>query len=184
MEKELNFLGLMVLENRLKAETIPIIRELQAAAVRTIMVTGDNMLTALSVAYDCHMVQPQEHVILAQVVPDIGPDGASSKPQLRWTYTENAHKKVSEVCTTAHAVRIVLISAPCYAMLMHLDGFLQDSVSVEIDESEKFHFAITGKSWALLRQYYPHVIPKVGSFCHSWHHSLQLQCLYGFFFWL
>ena len=34
------FLGLLVLENRLKPETLPVIRTLKDADVRTIMVTG------------------------------------------------------------------------------------------------------------------------------------------------
>jgi len=34
------FLGLLVLENRLKPETLPVIRTLKDAAIRTVMVTG------------------------------------------------------------------------------------------------------------------------------------------------
>ena len=46
----LTFLGLLVMENKLKKETIPVIRNLNECRVRTIMATGDNVLTAISVA--------------------------------------------------------------------------------------------------------------------------------------
>lgn len=41
LEIELNFLGLLVMENRLKIETAPVIGQLQKAKIRTIMVTGN-----------------------------------------------------------------------------------------------------------------------------------------------
>ena len=49
-EKDLNFLGFLIMQNTLKSQTTPVIRELLAADIRTVMVTGDNLLTAISVA--------------------------------------------------------------------------------------------------------------------------------------
>ncbi len=49
-EKQLTFLGLLVMENKLKKETNGVILELNEAKIRTIMATGDNVLTAISVA--------------------------------------------------------------------------------------------------------------------------------------
>ncbi|KAK9884189.1 hypothetical protein WA026_005142 [Henosepilachna vigintioctopunctata] len=63
LEKDLTFLGLIVLENRLKPETTPCIEALNDANIRIVMVTGDNILTALSVARDCSIVKPGESVI-------------------------------------------------------------------------------------------------------------------------
>lgn len=40
MEKNLNFVGLIVMENKLKPETTPVINELREANIRCIMVTG------------------------------------------------------------------------------------------------------------------------------------------------
>jgi cation-transporting ATPase 13A3/4/5 len=40
MEKSLHFLGLVVMENRLKPQTTPVIRELKQASIRPVMVTG------------------------------------------------------------------------------------------------------------------------------------------------
>jgi len=49
-EKQLTFLGLLVMENKLKKETNGVIKELNDCKIRTIMATGDNVLTAISVA--------------------------------------------------------------------------------------------------------------------------------------
>jgi len=40
VESDLHFVGLIVFENKLKAETTPVIRELRDADIRTVMVTG------------------------------------------------------------------------------------------------------------------------------------------------
>jgi cation-transporting ATPase 13A3/4/5 len=49
-EANLHFLGLLVMENKLKPITSDIIKELNSCKIRTIMATGDNILTAISVA--------------------------------------------------------------------------------------------------------------------------------------
>jgi len=40
VESDLTFLGLLVMENKLKPETTPVIRQLTNAAIKTVMVTG------------------------------------------------------------------------------------------------------------------------------------------------
>lgn len=40
VESELAFLGLLIMENRLKNETRPVLQELSEARIRTVMVTG------------------------------------------------------------------------------------------------------------------------------------------------
>lgn len=64
IECDLTFLGFVILENRLKPDTIDIINSLMVANIRTIMVTGDNILTALSVAHDCDMIPSGQSIII------------------------------------------------------------------------------------------------------------------------
>ena len=47
VESELEFVGLIVFENKLKPETAPVIRELHEANIRNVMVTGTRRLTYL-----------------------------------------------------------------------------------------------------------------------------------------
>ncbi|CAL8095259.1 unnamed protein product [Calicophoron daubneyi] len=68
-EQKLQFLGLLIMENRLKPETTPVIESLREANIRPIMVTGDNMLTALSVARDCEIIDEMDKIVLVSAKP-------------------------------------------------------------------------------------------------------------------
>uniref|UniRef100_A0AAG5DJ16 Cation-transporting ATPase n=1 Tax=Anopheles atroparvus TaxID=41427 RepID=A0AAG5DJ16_ANOAO len=63
VESELKFLGFVILENRLKTDTEEVIESLNAANIRSVMVTGDNLLTAASVAHDCGMILPGQSLV-------------------------------------------------------------------------------------------------------------------------
>ncbi|NXB99206.1 AT132 ATPase, partial [Orthonyx spaldingii] len=69
VESGLNFLGLLVMKNVLKPESAPVIHLLRNANIRPVMVTGDNMLTAMNVARGCRMVEPREGVIFVTASP-------------------------------------------------------------------------------------------------------------------
>ncbi|VBB88437.1 Vacuolar protein with a possible role in sequestering heavy metals, putative [Yarrowia lipolytica] len=61
VESQLDFLGFIVFENKLKPTTAGVIRQLEnQAKIRTVMCTGDNVLTAISVARECEMVPSHE----------------------------------------------------------------------------------------------------------------------------
>ena len=60
-ESDLDFLGFIIFENKLKPGTISIIDELSNAGIRTIMCTGDNVLTAISVARECNLIDRTAH---------------------------------------------------------------------------------------------------------------------------
>ena len=67
MEKELNFMGLLVLENKLKPVTRGIIETLKSSNIHCIMIIGDNALTAISVARDASLVDANEKVYLLEL---------------------------------------------------------------------------------------------------------------------
>uniref|UniRef100_A0A4W6FKG6 Polyamine-transporting ATPase 13A3 n=1 Tax=Lates calcarifer TaxID=8187 RepID=A0A4W6FKG6_LATCA len=85
IETNMEFLGLIIMQNKIKQETAGVLCELRKANIRTLMVTGDNMLTAISVARDCGMVRAHEKVIIADAVPPKDFQSAS----ITWHYTEN-----------------------------------------------------------------------------------------------
>lgn len=66
IETDLIFDGFLILLNCLKPETTHVIEELHAAQLRTVMITGDNIMTALSVAKDCKMVKSHEEVYIVK----------------------------------------------------------------------------------------------------------------------
>ena len=67
MERELKFLGLLLMQNKLKPVTTSVIRELNAADIRSIMITGDNLLTAVNVAFQCEVILPQMEVFFISI---------------------------------------------------------------------------------------------------------------------
>uniref|UniRef100_A0A803VX10 ATPase cation transporting 13A2 n=1 Tax=Ficedula albicollis TaxID=59894 RepID=A0A803VX10_FICAL len=69
VESGLTFLGFLVMKNVLKPESAPVIQLLRSANIRPVMVTGDNMLTALNVARGCRMVEPRERVVFVTASP-------------------------------------------------------------------------------------------------------------------
>lgn len=58
VECNLEFLGLVILQNKIKPETAAVISELRDAGIRSVMVTGDNIYTACSVAHESGLVSP------------------------------------------------------------------------------------------------------------------------------
>lgn len=137
VECKLTFLGLVVLENQLKVETAPVIAALNDANIRTIMVTGDNMLTALSVARQCGMIKKCDRVILVTAVPT----GDENKlPQLQWTYaTEDAVKDKSPVSSST----------------------LLSQRTVDLECKHFIRVAITGKTWSVIKKHFSELLPKL-----------------------
>ncbi|XP_033641842.1 probable cation-transporting ATPase 13A3 isoform X2 [Asterias rubens] len=138
VECNLNFLGFLVLQNALKPETTPVIHELIAADIRTVMVTGDNMLTAISVARDCGMVAPMSKVIMVNATPPSGEGPAS----ISWNYDTTPERENSGKYTQS-------------------DSQLYNSNAVTYQGDDRFHFAVTGKSFAVVREHFPCLMPRI-----------------------
>ena len=65
-EQDMNFAGLLVMQNKLKPETTPTLSDLNQAKINSIMVTGDNPLTACHVAATCKLVQSDDNIFLSE----------------------------------------------------------------------------------------------------------------------
>ncbi|KAJ3291099.1 hypothetical protein HDU79_002679 [Rhizoclosmatium sp. JEL0117] len=62
VECDLHFLGFLVFDNKLKPVTQSVVSTLNAAKIRQVMCTGDNILTAISVARDCGIMERDARV--------------------------------------------------------------------------------------------------------------------------
>jgi cation-transporting P-type ATPase 13A2 len=67
-ESGLRFLGLIIFENKLKPGTAPAIQALRSAHLACRMITGDNPLTAVSVAQECNLLSQTAHVFMPTFV--------------------------------------------------------------------------------------------------------------------
>ncbi|XP_068185637.1 polyamine-transporting ATPase 13A2 isoform X2 [Antennarius striatus] len=86
VEKDMEFLGLLMMKNLVKPESAQAINILTLAGLRTIMVTGDNILTAVNVAKSCGMVGSDERVIFVNTTPYTAQD----TPTLMFNLEEDA----------------------------------------------------------------------------------------------
>ncbi|XP_054165291.1 polyamine-transporting ATPase 13A3-like isoform X2 [Oppia nitens] len=134
LEKNLQFLGLLIMGNMLKPETTPIIETLLSANIRTVMITGDNMLTALSVARECNMIQPYHKVVLLEPDSTGYLDNSDEMPTLVWKFANPVTKRRTSI------VNFKL---------------------VEGQDNDRLHVAITGRTFKILRDHYPDLLNKV-----------------------
>ncbi len=140
VESELRFLGLLVMRNMLKPETTPVIAELKEADVRCVMVTGDNLLTAVSVARDCRIIGRDDRV----VVVEADPDGT-----LRYVETEDAAQDEEDNQNNSNGA------------LPNGDVAISVEPRASAARSPAFHLAVSGKTWATLKHNRPDLLPSV-----------------------
>jgi cation-transporting ATPase 13A3/4/5 len=83
-EQDLDFLGFVVMENKIKEATNPTIKKLNECNIRTIMATGDSILTAIAVAKDCNILSKGFETIY---YGDI--EMKKEQPELIWKNSES-----------------------------------------------------------------------------------------------
>ncbi|XP_040501778.1 polyamine-transporting ATPase 13A2 isoform X3 [Ursus maritimus] len=133
VERELNLLGLLVLRNLLKPQTAAVIRALRRTRIRTVMVTGDNLQTAVTVAQGCGMVGPQEHLVIIHATPpERGQPASLELLPLESSAAVNGAKDPDQAA----------------------------SCPVEPDPRSR-HLALSGPTFGVLMKHFPKLLPKV-----------------------
>uniref|UniRef100_A0A8D2JHF6 Polyamine-transporting ATPase 13A3 n=1 Tax=Varanus komodoensis TaxID=61221 RepID=A0A8D2JHF6_VARKO len=141
IEGNMDFMGLIIMQNKLKQETPAVLEDLHQANIRTVMVTGDNLLTAISVARDCGMILPEDKLIIAEALPPR--DGQTAR--ISWHYADALTRSTG--CSPAISPEVIPIK------LAH--------ESLENLQVTKFHFAMSGKSFAVIQEHFQDLIPKL-----------------------
>lgn len=208
IECSLIFLGFVILENRLKPDTSSIINSLMDANVRTIMVTGDNILTALSVARDCNMLTNVQNVIIVSAKPrlyknneweliynltgmsnsgdirpkqqqqqqngiilntpdDIG-NGNTNDYQLLTTNSNSiASLETIDTCTQSTQITQRDIELGNVLKNKHFDAIFLNNNADDTPKrpmpdlfNNNYRFAMVGKTWSIIRDHYPDLLPK------------------------
>ncbi|ODV78077.1 putative cation-transporting ATPase [Suhomyces tanzawaensis NRRL Y-17324] len=90
-ESGLTFTGFIIFENKLKPSTTGTLQELNKAQIRTIMCTGDNILTAISVGKECELIDPSVEGIY---LPNFVEDETSGETKLEWQELNNPLRKL------------------------------------------------------------------------------------------
>ncbi|CAM4596731.1 unnamed protein product [Lepidochelys olivacea] len=136
VESDLTFLGLLIMENRLKAATKPVLEELSAARIRSVMVTGDNIQTAVTVAKNAGMISQTSQVILVEANELSGSPSASITWKLLEESKPNGYR--------------------------NLETYIQvgGRFCSEVGRSS-YHFAMSGKSYQVITQHFSYLLPKL-----------------------
>jgi len=144
VESDLTFLGLVILENRLKTASIGVLEELRGANIRTVMVTGDNILTAVSVARDCGMVPQGEDIIRCKAEMKMG------TPNVTWVKLEDRPKTIEQKLHKPQIkdTKVVFETAPYH---LAVDGASFDIVCKHFKESVLPYLATRGAVFARMR---------------------------------
>ncbi|XP_068624678.1 probable cation-transporting ATPase W08D2.5 [Battus philenor] len=154
IECDLEFLGLVILENRLKAATTGIIRELKEANIHVVMITGDNVHTAVSVAKECGILVSGERVV--HLVSYTDGDVARLYCESTLHGVPVGRKTALEqVCSWRS------VDSGC--------GSWRGSSSVELGPPDlespvllpNYKIVMTGDAWRVLREQYSAMVPRV-----------------------
>ncbi|XP_046938756.1 polyamine-transporting ATPase 13A2 isoform X3 [Lynx rufus] len=133
VEQDLSLLGLLVMRNLLKPQTTPVIRALRRTRIRTVMVTGDNLQTAVTVAQGCGMVGPQERLVLVHATPpERGQPASLELLPLESSTATNGAKDLGQAA----------------------------SCTMEPDPRPS-HLALSGSTFGVLMKHFPKLLPKV-----------------------
>ncbi|RMZ86151.1 hypothetical protein DV737_g202, partial [Chaetothyriales sp. CBS 132003] len=92
-ESRLQLTGFIVFENKLKEATAGVIAELNQARIRNVMCTGDNILTAISVARECDLLDRDTHCFVPHFVRG---DKLDPMAQISWESVDNSRHELDE----------------------------------------------------------------------------------------
>ncbi|XP_077998098.1 polyamine-transporting ATPase 13A3-like isoform X2 [Glandiceps talaboti] len=160
VENNLTFLGLLIMQNTIKSETIPAIKKLKKAKIRTVMVTGDNILTAIHVARKCAMIEQKEMVLRVEAHPP--------------TLDTDAHIQYTIVGQEMHGRAFSKSNGSQDSKDTNENSALVDnvedpeSVKITIDSNvldrrdhSTYHLAMDGKTFAVILEHFPELVPKI-----------------------
>ncbi|XP_036611933.1 probable cation-transporting ATPase 13A5 [Trichosurus vulpecula] len=147
VESELTFLGLLIMENRLKKETKPVLRELSSARIRTVMITGDNLQTAITVAKNSEMIPQGDKVILVEA----NEPESFSPASVTWQLLEDKED--------GHKNKVRMSESLVYCKEICLP--IGDASFPEVGPRDHYHFAMSGKSYQVITQHFSNLLPKI-----------------------
>ncbi|CAH0403556.1 unnamed protein product [Chilo suppressalis] len=149
VEHDLEFLGLVIMENRLKPATTGIIRELKEANIHVVMITGDNIHTAVSVAKECGILMSGErvvhlyadnNVIYCESTTQGTPVGGKVLLHKEWNSDDSGHGS--------------------WRGSGRSSGSWRGRGELEGGEP-RYKVVMSGDTWRVLREHYPHMVGRV-----------------------
>ena len=101
VESNLQFLGFIIFENKLKPGTIPVIKTLNQARIRQVMCTGDNLLTAISVSRECGLVDVNRRIFVPRFESGTHTD---EDARIAWHDVDDPTSMINSVTFKVHKI--------------------------------------------------------------------------------
>lgn len=170
IECDLEMLGLIVMENRVKPVTLGVINQLNRANIRTVMVTGDNLLTGLSVARECGIIRPSKRAFLVEHVPGELDKHGRTKLNIKQSVSSS-----DDVIEDDESVSVSMGSSTWKGSSEN-DGFSPTNTEVEMPNpvtaeslghmiASSYHLAISGPTFAVIVHEYPELVGQLCCVC-------------------
>ena len=83
VEKNMLFLGLLIVQNKLKEKTKESLEKYDQADLRMMMATGDNILTAICVSKECNLIKQNKEMVSCEI------ENVNGVDKLKWNKLEN-----------------------------------------------------------------------------------------------
>ncbi|KAJ3204949.1 hypothetical protein HDU82_005498 [Entophlyctis luteolus] len=151
VESNLQFLGFLVFENKLKPETEEVVSTLHSAKIRQVMCTGDNILTAVSVARESGIMSSSCRIFAPHFVDSERGPGAT----IVWEdVDQNDHSRsginMQLELDPVTLKPVIAIKSAVIADPNDID-FIAPERFVEVEIKEDYQIAVTGDvfSWML-----------------------------------
>jgi len=120
------------------------------------MITGDNLLTAISVARDCKMVKSKDRII---VVEASAPTSEYINGMIHFNYsdesnTQNRSSNDVEELEGDNNNELMVMEG---TNRVQIESIEEERISVDLN----YHFAMTGQTWAIIKTHFTHILPKI-----------------------
>lgn len=170
VECDLEMLGLIVMENRVKPVTLGVINQLNRANIRTVMVTGDNLLTGLSVARECGIIRPSKRAFLVEHISGETDEHGRTKLIIKQSVSSS-----DDVIEDDGSVSVSMGSSTWKGSSEN-DGFSPTNTEVEMPNpvtteslghiiASSYHLAVSGPTFAVIVHEYPELVDQLCCVC-------------------
>ncbi|KAJ3028152.1 UNVERIFIED_CONTAM: hypothetical protein HDU68_002344 [Siphonaria sp. JEL0065] len=153
VEQDLQFLGFIVFENKLKPVTESVVSTLHAAKIRQIMCTGDNIRTAISVARDCGIMGSDCRVF----VPRFESDNRDADAVIVWEDVDQDEKTRSNISMQLEldpvSMRPVIAIKTTDVLGPEEDHRFVPERFVEVEIRDEYQLAVTGEVFAWMLEH-------------------------------
>jgi cation-transporting ATPase 13A2 len=159
IETGMTFVGLFALDNPLKDEAPGVIKTLVRNLITCVLITGDNIFTAISVGVKSNFIPPNKTLYLG----DLTEDAETKKKKIHWVpfdYSELLPKKVKDIAAQDDVDSEILVSKsrvevkPLPNVIKRIDELLNIN-------SSQCVMALTGNAYDfMIEKYQKNLTPK------------------------